>query len=225
PGHRRRDRRVAAVRDLARRRARRPARRCGRRRRPRCVMAGLPELLVPARLRASSRGALARRLRRARRPPALLRPRPCLLGRRSDRDRHSVLGHTRRRRSPRSPRARPLPGDRSTPSSLARFAQHHTAYRSDGYVIARDLLPAIELAALRRYYAALLAAGLVPLGDRQSVTRFSIYNDPIGRFLHTRLARAMSAVVGQPVVPSFSYFFSYIEGAALEPHKDRPQAE
>src|SRR6185503_4297084 len=118
-----------------------------------------------------------------------------------------------------------VPGDRSDAALLARFARHHTAYQSDGYAIVRNLVPPVELAALRRYFAALLAAGLIPLGDRQSATRFSIYNDPIGRFLHARLTGAMSAVVGQPVVPSFSYFFSYIEGASLEPHKDRPQAE
>lgn len=35
----------------------------------------------------------------------------------------------------------------------------------------------------------------------------------------------MSAIAGRPVVPSFSYFFSYVAGAALEPHKDRAQAE
>jgi hypothetical protein len=122
-------------------------------------------------------------------------------------------------------RLAPSPLARPTPSPLARFARDHAAYEADGYVIARDLLLPIELAALRRYYTALLAAGLVPLGDHQSATRFSIYNDPIGRFLHTRLTGAMSAVVGQPVLPSFSYFFSYIEGASLERHKDRAQAE
>jgi hypothetical protein len=118
-----------------------------------------------------------------------------------------------------------VPADHPVPSPLARFARHHALYEADGYVVARDLLLPVELAALRRYYAALHSAGLIPLGDRQSATRFSIYNDPIGRFLHTRLAAAMSALVGRSVVPSFAYFFSYIEGASLEPHKDRPQAE
>ena len=118
-----------------------------------------------------------------------------------------------------------VPADRAPVAPLARFARHRAAYEADGYVVARDLLGAGELAALRRYYAALLAAGLVPFGDHQNAARFSIYNDPVGRFVHTRLAGAMSAVAGQPVVPSFSYFFSYLEGAALEPHKDRPQAE
>ncbi|HEX4422112.1 MAG TPA: hypothetical protein VH165_29575 [Kofleriaceae bacterium] len=110
-------------------------------------------------------------------------------------------------------------------AALARFARHHAAFAADGYAIVRDLLPAAELAALRRYYAALLAAGLVQLGDRQNAARYSAYNDPIGRFVHARLAGAMSAVAGRPVVPSFAYFFSYLEGAALEPHKDRAQAE
>jgi hypothetical protein len=117
------------------------------------------------------------------------------------------------------------PVDRPPASPLAAFARHHAAYGANGYVVARDLLSAGELAALRRYYAALLAAGLVQLGDRQNAERYSSYNDPIGRFLHARLTRAMSTVVGQPVDPSFSYLFSYLAGAALEPHRDRAQAE
>jgi hypothetical protein len=112
------------------------------------------------------------------------------------------------------------PGD-----PLARFADHRAAFDAAGHAVVRDLLPPAELAALRRYYAALLGAGLVPFGDRQNARRYSAYNDPVGRFVHARLAAAMSAVAGQPVEPSFSYLFSYVEGAALEPHKDRPQAE
>jgi hypothetical protein len=116
------------------------------------------------------------------------------------------------------------PADRA-PDPLARFARDRAAFAADEHVVVRDLLPAGELAALRRYYAALLAAGLVPFGDRQNTARYSAYNDPIGRFVHARLSGAMSAVAGQPVKPSFSYFFSYVEGAALAPHKDRPQTE
>ncbi|HSR95496.1 MAG TPA: hypothetical protein VLM79_00445 [Kofleriaceae bacterium] len=118
-----------------------------------------------------------------------------------------------------------VPANRPAPAPFARFADHRAAYEADGVVVARDLLGADETAALRRYYASLLAAGLVPFGDRQNAARFSTYNDPVGRFVHARLAGAMSAIAGQPVVPSFSYFFSYLEGAALASHKDRPQAE
>jgi hypothetical protein len=114
----------------------------------------------------------------------------------------------------------------SAPRPVAdRFAHYRAAYQRDGFVIAHDLLPAAEVAALRRYYAALLAADLLPLGDYQTAARFSSYNDPVGRFIHARLTATMSAVAGQPLEPSFSYFFSYLPGAVLEPHKDRAQAE
>lgn len=106
-----------------------------------------------------------------------------------------------------------------------RLAPHRAAFAATGHAIVRDLLRPGELAAVRRYYAALLAADLVPFGDRQNARRFSSYNDPVGRFVHARLAGAMAAVAGQPVRPSFSYFFAYLEGAALAPHKDRAQAE
>lgn len=106
-----------------------------------------------------------------------------------------------------------------------RLAGYRAAYQADGFAIAHDLLPDHELAALRRYYGALLAADLIELGDHQSARRYSAYNDPVGRFVHARLAATMSALAARPVEPSFSYFFAYLEGADLEPHKDRPQAE
>jgi len=117
-----------------------------------------------------------------------------------------------------------VPGS-ERPSPLARFAGLRAGFEADGYAIVRGLLGAGELAALRRYYAALLAAGLVQLGDRQNAARYSAYNDPVGRFVQARLAGAMSVLAGQPVEPAFSFFFSYLEGAALAPHKDRAQAE
>jgi hypothetical protein len=118
-----------------------------------------------------------------------------------------------------------VPPDRSRPSALARFTRARAAFESDGYVVLRALLGAPELAALRRYYGALLTAGLLPLGGPHHAARFAAYNDPVARFVHARLTAAMSALAGQPVEPSFSYLFVYDEGAALAPHKDRAQAE
>jgi hypothetical protein len=118
-----------------------------------------------------------------------------------------------------------VPADRSRPSALGRFAHARRAFEADDHVVLRTLLGAPELAALRRYYGALLAAGLVPPAGPHHPARFAAYNDPIGRFIHARLAAAMSALAGQPLEPSFSYLFVYDEGAALAPHKDRAQAE
>lgn len=118
-----------------------------------------------------------------------------------------------------------VPAGRPPPFALVRFAHAAPAFAADGHVILRPLLSPAELAALRRYYGALLDAGLLPLGGPNHAARFAAYNDPIGRFVHARLTAAMSALAGQLVEPSFSYLFVYDEGATLAPHKDRAQAE
>jgi hypothetical protein len=102
---------------------------------------------------------------------------------------------------------------------------HRAAFAADRHVVVERLLDGRELAALRRYYGALLAAGLVRLGDRQNDRRFSSYADPVGRFVHARLTGLMSAIAGRPVLPSFSFFVAYVDQADLAPHRDRPQAE
>jgi hypothetical protein len=108
---------------------------------------------------------------------------------------------------------------------LARFARARPAFESEQRAVVEAVLHPAELRALRRYYAALLAGRLVRLGDLQSSLRFSSYNDPIGRFVHYRLAGPMAAVAGVAVDPTFSYFFSYVGGAELPAHRDRPEAE
>ncbi|HTE51446.1 MAG TPA: hypothetical protein VK698_11420 [Kofleriaceae bacterium] len=108
---------------------------------------------------------------------------------------------------------------------LARFGRLRESFAAHRHAIARAVLHPAELAALRRYYAALLADGLVRLGDRQSDRRYSSYNDPVGRFVQARLTPLMAAVTARQVDPTFSYFFSYVDGAELAPHTDRDQAE
>jgi len=109
--------------------------------------------------------------------------------------------------------------------AAAPLETHRARFAAERHVVVRNLLGPGERDALRAYYAALLEAGLVRLGDSQTERRFSSYNDAVGRFVHARLAGFMSAVVGRPVLPSFSFFAAYTEGAVLEPHRDRAQAE
>jgi hypothetical protein len=99
------------------------------------------------------------------------------------------------------------------------------AFRERRYVIARDLVHPFELSALREYTAALLREGLLSFGDRQVSRRFGRYNEPISRFLQTRLTPLMSAVAGRALVPTFSFLFCYASGAELTPHIDRREAE
>ena len=63
------------------------------------------------------------------------------------------------------------------------------------------------------------------LGDRQSERRYVAYNEPVARYFHHQLAPTLSAVAGDKLRPSYVYLASYLSGAELKKHVDRPQCE
>jgi hypothetical protein len=93
------------------------------------------------------------------------------------------------------------------------------------YAPVANLIHPFHLAALRRYYRYLIRTGAIQLGDRQSPRRYVAYNEPVARFFHHHIAATLSAVVGQPVKPSYVYLASYLSGAELKKHTDREQCE
>src|SRR5258705_7366947 len=97
-------------------------------------------------------------------------------------------------------------------------------FRSPGYVIVRDLIHPLELAALRQYYRALLAGGDIPKGDWIE-QRYGLHSEMMATFLHLQLRDLVGQIAGEPVKPSFVYLGSYREGAMLPRHMDRPQCE
>lgn len=98
-------------------------------------------------------------------------------------------------------------------------------FRAEGYAIVRDLIPPVHIAALRRYYRALVAGGRLPRGDSQVAERHRLHSEPAGMFFHPQLTSLVSRIAGEPVKPSYLYFSSYPSGAALPRHVDRPQCE
>ena len=94
-----------------------------------------------------------------------------------------------------------------------------------GFVPVRRLIHPFHISALRRYYRSLIRRGQMRLGDSQCSQRYAAYNEPVARFFHCQLAPAVSALVGEPVQPSYVYVGSYQQGAELERHKDREQCE
>ena len=94
-----------------------------------------------------------------------------------------------------------------------------------GYAPIAGLLHPFHISALRRYYRSLIRRGKLTLGDTQSSRRYHAHNDRVARFFHFQLATSVSAIVGQPVKPSYVYFASYQGGAFLEKHTDRVQCE
>lgn len=98
-------------------------------------------------------------------------------------------------------------------------------FRRLGYAIVRDLIHPVHVAALRRYYRALVASGRLPMGDDQVAERYRLHSEPVAMFIHPQLAGLVSRIAGEPVVPSYLYFASYPGGSALPRHVDRPQCE
>jgi hypothetical protein len=92
------------------------------------------------------------------------------------------------------------------------------------YVVLRELLPPAQMAAMRRFYRQYAGHGFMPFDDTQS-KRLYQYNEPLARLFHGQLAKLVSFVAGEEVIPSYAYAASYLENADLKPHIDRAQCE
>jgi len=99
------------------------------------------------------------------------------------------------------------------------------SFREKGYAPLGNLIHPYNLAALRRYYRGAIRRGAIQLGDHQSPRRYVAYNESVARFFHHQIANAVSAVVGEAIKPSYVYLASYLSGAELKKHTDRPQCE
>src|ERR1043166_1946284 len=55
-------------------------------------------------------------------------------------------------------------------------------FRRRGYAPLRNLLHPFHVAALRRYYRHQIRTGALELGDRQSMRRYAVHNEPVARF-------------------------------------------
>jgi hypothetical protein len=98
-------------------------------------------------------------------------------------------------------------------------------FRQAGYVPLGHLIHPFNLAALRRYYRYAIRRGAIRLGDEQSSRRYAVHNESVARFFHHQMAKAVSAIVGEAIKPSYVYLGSYVSGAELKKHTDRQQCE
>ena len=98
-------------------------------------------------------------------------------------------------------------------------------FATRGYVPIGHLIHPFSIGALRRYFRRQIRKGKVRLGDDQSSRRYAAHNDPVARFFHFQLTKAVSDLAGETVKPSYVYMASYQSGAHLEKHTDREQCE
>jgi hypothetical protein len=97
-------------------------------------------------------------------------------------------------------------------------------FREKDYVPLGGLIHPFHIAALRRYYRNAVRQGRFRLGDI-TPGRYVAHNESVARFFHHQLTNMVSAIVGDALKPSYVYFASYLSGAELKKHTDRPQCE
>jgi hypothetical protein len=137
--------------------------------------------------------------------------------------------HARLGELPRNLRQRLALADILVPQASADTAHWdpsstRTQLQEQGFVVMRDILSPLQVAALRKYYRELRAAGFFHL-DRHQVPlgRDGVYCEAVSLFFQQELGRVLNTVLPSPVRPTYTWFFRYRSGAILERHVDRPQ--
>lgn len=119
-----------------------------------------------------------------------------------------------------------LPAKDVQPESRAQLvAAAQTQLHGDQFVALRNLFSPLQLAHLRTYFRAVEREGYLSRSDSQVHRRRSCYREPLSTAIHQQLVGLISAITGQPLRASYSFFGVYLPGAVLEKHKDRPQCE
>ena len=114
-----------------------------------------------------------------------------------------------------------IEGSRHRFDALVARAQSHFAEHY--YCELPGLLHPAHVAALCRYYEALIGGGKWRLGDEQVKLRHGWHNEIVSRYFHHQLTDTVSRAAGEPVRPSYTYLSAYRPGAVLKPHVDRKQ--
>ena len=114
----------------------------------------------------------------------------------------------------------------ATPAAIA-------AFRADGFVTLRSLLPApFTQALLLRHQALLLRGGGGGGGDDGSPPRMNhdapqlrdtLWNEELSLYVGLHLLPAVEALAGQRLSSTYTFSIAYRQGGVLHPHVDRAQ--
>jgi len=119
-------------------------------------------------------------------------------------------------------RPRPVVFDAPIPSSVD--VGKVSAIGATGFTVARGVVQGDLLASLRGYYDRLIAEGFATYGGEGGEPhRWVVHNEAVARRLYGLVSLVAVSAAGEPLKPSFTYLLKYLEGATLEPHRDREQ--
>jgi len=93
------------------------------------------------------------------------------------------------------------------------------------FIVLRKVIPKYILDTQKKCIDSYIKNNLVTFGDSQSKKRYVQYSDRCSRFLHFALIDVVRKVTMNNVIPTYTYFGGYVEGASLDPHTDRLACE
>ena len=103
-------------------------------------------------------------------------------------------------------------------------SQAADALQQQGHVKLDNVLPAAHVASFNEYTSRAVREGWVKREEGFS-DRFATHNSIAGKAYHATLATLISRIARRPLMPSYSYLTSYLPGADLPLHTDRPQCD
>lgn len=102
-------------------------------------------------------------------------------------------------------------------------ARHH--FREYNYAILENIIPPLQLAAMRYYYRERIAEGWVHWGETYHTKRFHAQNDSLSSFFHRQISNVVSLIAEKPLKNSYNYVPTYLNGSELKLHQDTEQHE
>lgn len=98
-------------------------------------------------------------------------------------------------------------------------------FLAEKYSVVKNAIPKAQVTAMQAFYRDLEAQGFMTLGDDLVPSRFVAPMEPFAGTIHRDLVELMAKLAGQPLKPAYCYAASYLGGAELPQHTDRPQCE
>jgi hypothetical protein len=115
--------------------------------------------------------------------------------------------------------------DKKEDARAKEIAEAAASFREHGYAVLRNIIPALQMPAVQSFYREFEDQGFMTLGDEFIPLRFVSALEPFASTIHRDLTTLTSRLASQDVKPAYCYASSYLGGADLPPHRDRPQCE
>lgn len=99
------------------------------------------------------------------------------------------------------------------------------AFQKDGYLVVPNYLSRELVLFISHYFFLSVDAGLGKFGDSQAPNSRAFYADPSAETLLQLGTQTISHIIGEEVLPTYSYTRIYGNGDELVIHRDRPSCE